>query len=84
MASEIAEHVAAAIRVAREDHGLLRIGQTAQKIAATVGRPDRADFIADVLLRACVEHRVTIEIERGRSPERGGWRRPIGEIDGRA
>lgn len=71
MPSQISDYVEAAIRVAREDDRLLRIDETAEKIATAVGRPDRVDYIAEALLQACVEHGITVEIERARSPQPG-------------
>lgn len=69
MPSQISDYVDAAVRVAREDDRLLRIDETAQKIAAAVGRPDRVDYIAEALLKACIEHGVTVEIEHARPPQ---------------
>ena len=56
-----------AVDVAREDDRLLRVDETAQKIAAAAGEPDHIDEIAELLLRTCIEHGITVEIEHARA-----------------
>ena len=72
MLSHIRDYVDAAVDVALEDDRLLRIDETAQKIAAATGEPDRVDKIAELLLRTCIKHRISVEIEHAR-PAPTGW-----------
>jgi glycine cleavage system regulatory protein len=70
MRSHIKEYVEAAVEVAREDARLLRVDETAQKIAAAAGEPDHVGEIADLLLRTCIEHGITVEIEHASDVQR--------------
>ena len=66
MPSNITDFMEAAVAVAREDDRLLRIDETAQKIASAAGEPDHVDDIAELLLRTCIKHGITVEIEHAR------------------
>ena len=70
MHSHIEEYVEAAVEVAREDDRLLRIDETARKIAAAAGEPDHVDDIAELLLRTCIKHGITVEIEHASDVQR--------------
>jgi hypothetical protein len=52
--------------VLADNDRLLLIDETAQKIASAVGEPDHVDDIAELLLRTCIKHGITAEIEHAR------------------
>ena len=61
--TNLGEMIDHAAQVAGESHHLLRLDDAARRIAGYLGEPDRADEIAEALLRACMIRRVPVEIE---------------------